>query len=104
MLTRRHFLAATAALTLPRPAFAATPALTIASRQLDVLGKAATVYGITNASGGNGLTAREGDRFTGGVLNQSGGDLILHWHGQILAPNTADRTRSKSTRLNSSHG
>ena len=93
MLTRRHFLAATAALTLPRPAFAATPALTIASRQLDVLGKAATVYGITNASGGNGLTAREGDRFTGDVLNQSGGDLILHWHGQILAPNTADRTR-----------
>ena len=28
----------------------------------------------------------------GEVLNQSGGDLILHWHGQILAPNTADRT------------
>jgi FtsP/CotA-like multicopper oxidase with cupredoxin domain len=93
MLTRRHFLAATAALALPRPAFAAPPTQTVASRQLDVLGRAATVYGITNASGGNGLTAREGDRFTGGVLNQTGGDLILHWHGQTLAANTDDRTR-----------
>ena len=93
MLTRRHFLAASAALALPRPVFAATPALTVASRQLDILGRAATVYGITNAAGGNGLTAREGDRFRGQVLNQSGTDLILHWHGQTLAPNTADRTR-----------
>jgi FtsP/CotA-like multicopper oxidase with cupredoxin domain len=96
MLTRRHFLAATAAasaLTLPRRALAATPALTIASRQIEVLGRAATVYGITNAAGGFGLTARQGDRFTGEVLNQSGGDLILHWHGQTLAPNSADRTR-----------
>ncbi|MEI6099898.1 MAG: copper oxidase, partial [Alphaproteobacteria bacterium] len=84
MLTRRHFLAATAAasaLTLPRRALAATPALTIASRQIEVLGRATTVYGITNAAGGFGLTARQGDRFTGEVLNQSGGDLILHWHG-----------------------
>ena len=93
MLTRRHFLAASAALALPRPAFAAQPTLTVASRQIEVLGRAATVFGITNAAGGNGLIAREGDRFTGEVLNSSGTDLILHWHGQILAPAEQDRTR-----------
>ncbi len=93
MLTRRSFLAASAAFTLPRPAFAASPALTVASRQIEVLGRAATVFGITNAAGGQGLIARGGDRFTGSVLNDSGGDLILHWHGQTLAPASQDRTR-----------
>ena len=93
MLTRRSFLASAAALTLPRPAFAAAPALTVASRQIEVLGRAATVYGITNAAGGHGFFAREGDRFTGTVLNRSGTDLILHWHGQVRAPAVQDRTR-----------
>ena len=93
MLTRRTFLATAAALTLPRPAFAAPPALTVTSRQIEVLGQAAKVYGITNAAGGHGLTARQGDRFTGSVLNDSGGDLVLHWHGQTHAPATQDRTR-----------
>ncbi len=95
--TRRQFLTATAGLALlpalPRAAMAATPALTVASRQLQVLGKAATVYGITGPDGTPGLTARAGDRFTGLVDNQSGGDLVLHWHGQVLAKNTDDRTR-----------
>ena len=93
MLTRRTFLATAAALTLPRPAFAAPPALTVTSRQIEVLGQAAKVYGITNAAGGHGLTARQGARFTGSVLNDSGGDLVLHWHGQTHAPATQDRTR-----------
>lgn len=94
MLTRRTFLASAAALTLPRPAFASTPALTIASRQIEVLGRAATVFGITNAAGGSGLIAREGDRFTGDVLNRSGGDLVMHWHGQVLAAADQDRART----------
>ena len=93
MLTRRSLLAATAALALPRPALAATPALTVASRQIEVLGRAATVYGITNAAGGAGFFAREGDRFTGTVRNASGSDLVLHWHGQTRAPAAQDRTR-----------
>jgi FtsP/CotA-like multicopper oxidase with cupredoxin domain len=95
--TRRQFLSATAGLALlpalPRIAMAATPTLTVAPRQLDVLGKAAKVYGIIGPDGRPGLTAHEGQRFTGAVDNQSGGDLILHWHGQILARNTDDRTR-----------
>ncbi|MEO8244351.1 MAG: multicopper oxidase domain-containing protein [bacterium] len=93
MITRRSFLATSAAMALPLPGLAATPALTVASRQLEVLGRAATVYGISNAAGGNGLVMAEGERFQGRVLNQSGGDLILHWHGQTLAPATMDRTR-----------
>ena len=96
--TRRQFLTATAGLallpTLPRIGFAAPAAqLTVASRQLEVLGKAATVYGITGPDGKPGLMAREGERFRGLVDNQSGEDLILHWHGQVLARNTDDRTR-----------
>lgn len=96
--TRRQFLTATAGLALmpalPRMGFAApTASLTVASRQLEVLGKAAKVYGITGPDGKPGLMAREGDRFTGLVDNQSGEDLILHWHGQVLARNTDDRTR-----------
>ena len=93
MLTRRHFLAASAAFAMPQPGFAAAPALTVASRQIEVLGRAATVFGITDAAGGNGFFAREGDRFAGEVLNRSGGDLVLHWHGQVLAPADQDRSR-----------
>ncbi len=96
--TRRQFLTATAGLALlpalPRMGFAAPAAqLTVASRQLEVLGKAATVFGITGPDGKPGLMAREGERFYGLVDNQSGEDLILHWHGQVLARNTDDRTR-----------
>ena len=93
MLTRRAFLVTGAALALPQPGFAASPALTVASRQIEVLGRAATVFGITDAAGGQGFFAREGDRFTGDVLNRSGGDLMLHWHGQVLAAADQDRAR-----------
>src|SRR5512137_1531592 len=93
-LTRRSLLIGAAGLgALPRLAFAASPALTVTSRQIEVLGRPATVFGILGPDGRPGLTAREGDRFTGLVRNDSGGDLILHWHGQVLAKNTDDRTR-----------
>ena len=93
-LSRRRFLAASAGLALmPRLASAASPGIRVETRVLEVLGRAATVYGITGPNGQSGLTAREGDRFTGLVRNSSGGDLILHWHGQALAKNTDDRTR-----------
>lgn len=96
--TRRQFLTKAAGLALlpalPRLALAApTASLTVASRQIEVLGKAAKVFGITGPDGKSGWMAREGDRFTGVVDNQSGEDLILHWHGQALARNSDDRTR-----------
>lgn len=92
--TRRGFLAGASALSmagLTRPAFAQTPALTIASRQIEVLGKAAKVYGITGPDGKTGLRARAGDRFTGLVQNDTDTSLVMHWHGQVLAPEGADR-------------
>lgn len=95
--TRRQFLSAAAGLALapalPRMALAAAPALTIASRQIEVQGRAATVYGITGPDGASGLAARAGDRFQGLVRNDSGTELILHFHGQTLYRNTDDRTR-----------
>lgn len=92
--TRRGFLAGASALSLgglARPLSAQTPALVIAPRQIEVLGKAATVYGITGPDGKPGLRAREGDRFTGLVQNDTDSGLVMHWHGQVLAPEGADR-------------
>lgn len=95
-LTRRRLLQGSAALAasgLIRPAFGQTkpPALTIASRQIEVLGRAAKVYGLTDAKGNTGLIAREGDRMQGLVQNDSGGPLIMHWHGQVMAAEGQDR-------------
>jgi FtsP/CotA-like multicopper oxidase with cupredoxin domain len=95
LLTRRHLLqsgAAVAACGLLRPAMAqATPALTIASRQIEVLGRAAKVFGLTDAMGKPGLFAREGDRMQGRVLNATDSPLIMHWHGQVMAAEGQDR-------------
>ena len=94
-LTRRSFLAATATLALPlRPAFAGASAdLTVQSRVIEVAGKAAKVFGIANSQGGLGHFARQGDRFQASLHNQTGADLVMHWHGQTLAQNDQDRAR-----------
>lgn len=94
MLNRRQFLATAAALPLAglaRPLWALTPALTIASRQIEVLGRAAKVYGITGADGLPGIYAAAGSRFTGGVMNATDAGLVMHWHGQVMAPEGQDR-------------
>ncbi len=92
--TRRSFLAGASALSMAgvvRPALAQSPSLVVAPRQIEVLGRAATVYGITGPDGKPGLRAREGDRFTGQVQNDTDAGLVMHWHGQIFAPEGADR-------------
>lgn len=92
--TRRGFLAGCGAITtlgLARPLWAAAPALTIGSRQIEVLGKAATVYGMTGPDGRPGLYRSAGDRFSGGVLNTTDAGVITHWHGQVMAPEGQDR-------------
>lgn len=93
-LTRRGFLGGSAAacsLGLYRPAQAAAPALTIASRQIEVLGRAVTVYGMFGPDGRSGITATAGARFQGDVLNTTPGGVITHWHGQVLAAEGQDR-------------
>ena len=78
-LTRRGLIAATAAMAattaLPRLAFAqgAPLSLTAATRVIDVGGRAATVKGLTNGSGKQGLILDPGERFRVDLTNALAG-------------------------------
>ncbi len=91
-LSRRTFLQLTAATGAgafaPASAlFAQTaPVLTVAKRTLDVKGKAATVFAINGAGGGNGLTLGPGQPFLASLANRAGEATIVHWHGQTPPP------------------
>ena len=82
-LTRRTLLAATTALAAaPRLATAADRrTLRLGTRTIEVNGKPATRYGVSQASGAFGLTLDEGDVFD--VRLENGLDVLsgLHWHG-----------------------
>jgi FtsP/CotA-like multicopper oxidase with cupredoxin domain len=94
-LTRRGFLAASAALAattaLPRLALAQTRPLTLTAqtRVIDVGGRAATVMGLTNEAGRQGLILDPGQRFRVDLTNALDEETIIHWHGQI-PPNAQD--------------
>ena len=94
-LSRRGFLAASAAMVaaaaLPRFAFAqsAPLRLTAATRVLEIDGKAATVYGLINGAGGQGLILDPGQKFRVDLTNSLDVETIIHWHGQ-LPPNAQD--------------
>ncbi len=94
-LTRRGFLAVSAATAasaaLPLRAFGQSVPLrlTAATRVLEIDGKAATVYGLSNAAGGQGLILDPGQRFLVNLTNTLDVDTIIHWHGQ-LPPNVQD--------------
>ena len=94
-LSRRGFLAATAAMaastTLPNLAFGQTAplSLTATTRVLEIDGRAATVYGLANAAGGQGLILNPGQRFRVDLTNSLDVETIIHWHGQI-PPNVQD--------------
>ncbi len=93
--SRRGFLAASAAMSaallLPARARAATDrlSLTAGTRTLEVNGRAATVMGLTNRTGGQGLTLDPGQRFAVDLINDLDVETIIHWHGQI-PPNAQD--------------
>lgn len=92
LLSRRSFLAATAAMAaLPRFARAedAPFTLTATKRSLEIDGKAASVYGLVNGSGGNGLILDPGQRFAVNLTNALDVETLIHWHGQI-PPNAQD--------------
>ena len=94
-LTRRGFIAASAAMAastaLPRLAFgqSAPLSLTAATRVLEIDGKAATVYGLINGAGGQGLILDPGQQFRVDLTNSLDVETIIHWHGQ-LPPNVQD--------------
>jgi FtsP/CotA-like multicopper oxidase with cupredoxin domain len=61
---------------------AQTPAdLKVASRIIEVNGRAAKVFGIVNGGGGNGLSLMLGERFRVRVKNNLDVETLLHWHG-----------------------
>ena len=94
-LTRRGFIAASAAMAastaLPRLAFgqSAPLSLTAATRVLEIDGKAATVYGLINGAGGQGLILDPGQQFRVDLTNSLDVETIIHWHGQ-MPPNVQD--------------
>ena len=94
-ISRRGFIAASAAMAastaLPRLAFgqAAPMTLTASTRVLEIDGKAATVYGLTNAAGKQGLILDPGQQFRVDLTNSLDVETIIHWHGQ-LPPNVQD--------------
>ncbi|WP_050526705.1 multicopper oxidase family protein [Pseudorhodobacter aquimaris] len=94
-LTRRGFLAASAAMAaataFPRITFAQDRplSLTATTRVIDVGGRAATVMGLVNGSGRQGLVLDPGQRFRVDLTNALDEETIIHWHGQI-PPNVQD--------------
>ena len=85
-LTRRAMLAGTAlAAALPTLARAAgnQKILRLQTRQIEVGGKAASVYGALQPSGVAGLTLNEGDELDVRLENALPVPSGLHWHGMI---------------------
>ena len=61
---------------------AQTPAeLKVASRIIEVNGRAAKVFDIVNSRGGRGLSLLLGERFQVRVKNGLADETLLHWHG-----------------------
>lgn len=95
--TRRRFMATTAASVAAMSLPAGSPAQTTSAirtlsatrRSLDIDGRAATVFGLENALGGQGLILDPGERFNVRLVNDLGIETIIHWHGQI-PPNDQD--------------
>ncbi|WP_395449759.1 multicopper oxidase family protein [Aminobacter sp. UC22_36] len=91
-LSRRGFLAASAAtlsaaavpsLLLPvRPARAdGHKVITAGKRVIEVRGKAANVFGLTQADGSSGLVMNAGENFRVRLKNLIGEPTAIHWHG-----------------------
>jgi FtsP/CotA-like multicopper oxidase with cupredoxin domain len=82
MLSRRSLLAGTAAVALPLPAAAAgQTTLQLGTRVIDVGGKSATRYRVSQPSGAWGLTLDEGEMLDVRLVNGLDIPSGLHWHG-----------------------
>ena len=63
--------------------------LLVERRNLDVKGRAASVFGLRQPNGVAGLVLDPGQRFTVNVVNRITEDTVIHWHGQT-PPNVQD--------------
>ena len=94
--SRRRFLKATLAAAIlpaiPRVGRAAAPPakrLVAGTRTIEVNGRPAKVFGLTDPSGRPGIRLDPGERFRVDLVNEAGTRTIVHWHGQ-LPPWTQD--------------
>ena len=67
----------------------AAPDLVIGTRVIEVRGKPAKVFGLTQSGGAHGLIMNAGERFRLRLGNQSGEAALIHWHG-LTPPNAQD--------------
>jgi FtsP/CotA-like multicopper oxidase with cupredoxin domain len=86
MLTRRSFLASAIAASSVSPAGAQSPApsptvLRLVRRTIEVNGKPASVFGISQPDGVLGLTAETGGLFRVRLENHLDSPSLIHWHG-----------------------
>jgi FtsP/CotA-like multicopper oxidase with cupredoxin domain len=96
-LSRRQFLTTGAALGaagfVPYGARAAAHGdaveLAIATRTIEVRGKAAKVFGVLQSNGAHGLVMNAGDRFRVRLNNAVQEPSLIHWHG-LTPPNDQD--------------
>jgi FtsP/CotA-like multicopper oxidase with cupredoxin domain len=95
-LSRRHFLAAGAALGAAPFASVARAAshvamteIAIGTRVIEVKGKAATVFGLRQPDGTGGLVMNAGERFRVRLRNEVQEAALIHWHG-LTPPNDQD--------------
>jgi FtsP/CotA-like multicopper oxidase with cupredoxin domain len=63
--------------------------LVAGTRTLEVTGRAARVYSLIGPGGRPGIRLRAHERFRVDLVNQSGKQTLVHWHGQ-LPPWTQD--------------
>ena len=93
--TRRQFLARTGSLAalgglaslgidaIQQASAQGTPTrLVIDRRTLEVLGRAAPVYGIRQINGTSGIVLGPGQPFIADLENRLAEETIIHWHGQ----------------------
>ncbi len=85
-MSRRRLLATAAATGLgaaiARPSRAAEATVLISGQRiLEVHGRAAPVYGITQPDGTKGLFTEVGTPFRATLRNEAGVDTLIHWHG-----------------------
>ena len=91
-LKRRTFLASAAALgassLLPAKGAAGTPerTLSIVRRNIEVMGRAASVYGIVDERGEPGMVVPADARFSVRLENDADIASAVHWHGQTPPP------------------
>lgn len=91
-VNRRTVLKSAAALCasrliLPSSSFGREGRLLVAeTRTIEVLGRAATVFGLTGPGGVHGLHLDEGERFDLTLENRTAEATSIHWHGQVPAP------------------